>query len=86
MGLGPAPEEIKLLEWGRPFGLLPSQFDSEDYRWLALADRVDEIRRLNEMYQSREGVKHLSKAAGILISGMRRRARALAKRMEESGD
>lgn len=86
MGLRPAPEEIRLLEWGRPFGLLPSQFESEDYRWLALADRVEEIRRLNEMYQSREGVKYLSKAAGILISGMRKRAKALAKRMEAGGD
>lgn len=86
MGLGPAPEEVRLLEWGRPFGLLPSQFGSEDYRWLSLADRLGEIRTLNEMYQHRDRVKQLSREAGIFISDMRRRAKALAKRMEDSGD
>lgn len=87
MGLGtPAPRELKLIEWGRPYGLLPSRFTPEDYYWLALAERLEVVRRLNEMYEDREGVKHLSRDAGLFIAGLRKEARDLIKESEDGDE
>lgn len=77
MGLGPAPEELKLIDWGRPYGLLPSRFTSEDYRWLSLAERLEEIRRLNAIWSNPQTAKTLSKDAVMCILAMRKKARGL---------
>lgn len=86
MGLGPAPQELKLIEWGRPYGLLPSQFTAEDYRWLALAARLDEVKRLNEMIQDPQIAKLMSKDAALPIFNLRKEAKALIEELSENGD
>lgn len=85
MGLGPPPEELKLIEWGRPYGLLPSRFTPEDYHWLSLAERLEEVRRLNELWQNPETAKRLTKDAVMYILALRKEARELIREME-SGD
>ena len=85
MGLGPPPEELKLIDWGRPYGLLPSRFTSEDYRWLALAERLEEVRRLNELWQNPQTAIRLSRNAVEYIMNLRKEAKQLVKRLEEDG-
>lgn len=77
MGMGPAPEELKLIDWGRPYGLLPSRFTSEDYRWLSLAERLEEIRRLNAIWSNPQTAKTLSRDAVMYILEKRKKARKL---------
>lgn len=82
MGLGPAPEEIKLLDWGKPYGLLPSRFTSDDYRWLALAEATDHVRRLNTLWENYETARRFSPDAALYIVEKRKKARKL---MEDLG-
>ncbi len=86
MGLGPPPKELTLLNWGRPFGKLPSEYGSEDFYWLSLAERFEDIRRLNTLWQDPATAKHLSRDAVAYIVGLRREVKELFKELRNGNE